>query len=639
MTASKGVSRAARSVFALSLSALCAYSHAAALSHLPDPMFHDGMEGPIAGPFNDADAARFLAQATFGPTDADIADLRARGYQAWIDRQMDAVQTPPSSQLAYYTWVSKSIASGGLGENTGYNNIVEAWFLGALGGPDPQFPANAAMNHTDQLRQRVAFALSEIFVISDQNTLIDQHPDGQAYFYDILSNNAFANFRTLLEQVTLSPAMGVYLNMQGNPRANLSQNLHPDENYAREINQLFSIGLVMLNDDGTPQLDSFGKPVPTYDQAVVTAFAHVFTGWNWADCTTGGFKSCGYHGLDFQLPMIAPTPYTYHDNGTDPANDIACKQLLHYPTAANSGACGGAGAKGTLSSGGTPATDLAFALDNIFNHPNVGVFIGKQLIQRLVTSNPSPEYVQRITAVFNNDGFGVRGNLGAVVKAILLDPEARYGQFQDPEVFGKLREPLLRITHFWRAMGARHQCGGAGYVNGDYANAPYRYAGYDLAYGTNDTIYGNGVGQAPMKADTVFNFFKPGYVPGGEMAAAGLLGPEFQINTDTLISNSTNAIFDFYGPGFDISDAPACSGYGPPGEVAVDRSSDIALLTANGNAALIDRYNRLFMSGQMSPFMRQTLLTYLNSLGGSSKQRVNALLMLILTSPEYMIQK
>jgi hypothetical protein len=337
--------------------------------------------------------------------------------------------------------------------------------------------------------------------------------------------------------------------------------------------------------------------------------------------------------------MVAPSPYTYHDNGTDLTNDIVCKQLLNYPTATNSGACGGAGAKGTLSSGGTPASDLAFALDNIFNHPNVGVFIGKQLIQRLVTSNPSPEYVQRITNVFNDDGFGTRGNLGAVVKAILLDPEARYGQFMDPEVFGKLREPLLRITHFWRAMGARHQCGGAGYVNGDYANAPYRYAGYDLAYGTNDTIYGNGVGQAPIKADTVFNFFKPGYVPGGEMAAAGLLGPEFQINTDTLISNSTNAIFSFYAAGFDVSDAPACSGYGPPGEVAIDRSADMAFLTANGNGALIDRYNKLFMSGQMSPFMRQTLLTYLNSLGGSSKQRINALLMLILSSPEYMIQK
>jgi len=614
----------------------------AALSHFPDPMFHDGMEGASAGPFNDSDAARFLAQSTFGPTDADIADLRARGYAGWLDWQMDATQTPASSQLAYYTWVANPIALGGLNENTGYGNIIEAWFLGALGGPDPHFPGNTAKNHTDQLRQRVAFALSEIFVISDQNTLIDQHPDGQAYFYDILSNNAFGNFRTLLEQVTLSPAMGVYLNMQGNPRANLSQNLHPDENYAREINQLFSIGLIVLNQDGTPFL-SAGKPVPTYDQSVVTNFAHVFTGWNWADCTTAGFKSCGYHGLDFQLPMIAPMPYTYHDNGSDLTNDIVSKQLLNYPPANYPvdpdlhAAVNG----GVLIAGGTPASDLAFALDNIFNHPNVGPFISKQLIQRLVTSNPSPQYVRRVSSVFNNNGSNQRGDLKAVVRAILLDPEARYGQFRDPEVFGKLREPLLRITHFWRAMGARHQCGTADplYANGDYANAPYRYAGYDLAYGTDDTIYGNGVGQAPIKADTVFNFFKPGYVPGGEMAAAGLLGPEFQINTDTLISNSTNAIFSFYASGFDVSDAPACSGYGPPGEVAIDRSSDIAFLTANGNAALIDRYNKLFMSGQMSPFMRQALLNYLNSLGGSSKQRVNALLMLILTSPEYMIQK
>ncbi len=614
---------------------------AAALSHFPDPVFHDGMEGVSAGPFNDADAARFLAQATFGPNDADIADLRTRGYVGWLDWQMDAAQAPPSSQLAYYTWVANPLP-GGLNENTGYSNIVEAWFLGALGGPDPHFPANSANNHTDQLRQRVAFALSEIFVISDQNTLIDQHPDGQAYFYDILSNNAFGSFRTLLEQVTLSPAMGVYLNMQGNPRGNLSQNLHPDENYAREINQLFSIGLVVLNQDGTPFL-SGGKPVPTYDQSVVTNFAHVFTGWSWADCTTAGFKTCGYHGLDFQLPMIAPSPYTYHDNGSDLTNDVVSKQLLNYPPpnyAVNPDLHAAVNG-GVLVAGGTPASDLAFALDNIFNHPNVGPFIGKQLIQRLVTSNPSPEYVRRVSNVFNNNGSGQRGDLKAVVRAILLDPEARYGQFQDPEVFGKLREPLLRITHFWRAMGARHQCGTTDptYAHGDYANAPYRYAGYDLAYGTDDTIYGNGVGQAPMKADTVFNFFKPGYVPGGEMAAAGLLGPEFQINTDTLISNSTNAIFGFYGPGFDASDAPVCSGYGPLGEVAIDRSADIAFLTTNGNAALIDRYNILFLSGQMSPFMRQTLLTYLNVLGGSGKQRVNALLMLILTSPEYMIQK
>lgn len=601
---------------------------AAAQSHFPDPVFHDSMEGVQGGPGTDGDAARFLAQATFGPTDADIAHLRAIGYEAWLDEQFAATAT---SHLDYYDWVATT-----LHENTGYSNFIESWFLGALGGPDPQFPADASKTHNDQLRQRVAFALSEIFVISDQNTLLDQHPDGLAYYYDILSANALGNFRTLLEEVTLSPEMGIYLNMLGNPRANLAKNQHPDENYAREINQLFSIGLVLLNGNGTVQVDGLGQPKPTYDQSVITNFAHVFTGWNWADCTSGNFSGCGYHGTDFRTQMA---PFAaWHDDGSSLGNDIPCKQLLSYPGAANYGSCGGPNALGVLSSGGSPQSDLAFALDNIFNHPNVGPFIGRQLIQRLVTSNPSPAYVQRVSNAFNDDGTGMRGNLYAVVKAILLDPEARYGQFWNPVTFGKLREPLLRITHFWRAMGGIHQCGAAGYVNGDYASAPYRYAGYDLAYGTGDTIYGNGVGQAPIKADSVFNFFKPGFVPSGEMAALGLFGPEFQINTDTLISNSTNAIDSFYGPSFDVSDSPACSGYGPPGEVAINRAPEIAYLNANGNGALIDRYSLRFMSGQMSPFMRQTLLTYMNA-GGSAKQRVNGLLMLLLTSPEYMIQK
>jgi len=602
----------------------------AALSHFPDPMFHDGMEGASAGPFNDSDAARFLAQSTFGPTDADIADLRARGYAGWLDWQMDATQTPASSQLAYYTWVANPIALGGLNENTGYGNIIEAWFLGALGGPDPHFPGNTAKNHTDQLRQRVAFALSEIFVISDQNTLIDQHPDGQAYFYDILSNNAFGNFRTLLEQVTLSPAMGVYLNMQGNPRANLSQNLHPDENYAREINQLFSIGLIVLNQDGTPFL-SAGKPVPTYDQSVVTNFAHVFTGWNWADCTTAGFKSCGYHGLDFQLPMIAPMPYTYHDNGSDLTNDIVSKQLLNYPPANYPvdpdlhAAVNG----GVLIAGGTPASDLAFALDNIFNHPNVGPFISKQLIQRLVTSNPSPQYVRRVSSVFNNNGSNQRGDLKAVVRAILLDPEARYGQFRDPEVFGKLREPLLRITHFWRAMGARHQCGTADplYANGDYANAPYRYAGYDLAYGTDDTIYGNGVGQAPIKADTVFNFFKPGYVPGGEMAAAGLLGPEFQLQSPSAAVARANMVNTFV--------------YGGLGNGAVIDWTALANLGATPQA-LVDAVNNAFMYGEMPGTMQTQILSAVNAINGTSaavyKARAQAAVYLAVSSAYYNVE-
>jgi len=607
---------------------------AVALSHFPDPVFHDGMEGVSAGPFNDADAARFLAQATFGPTDADIAHLKAIGYQAWLAEQFAAT---PSSELSYLNWVS-----GTLNEGLGSDNLREAWFLGALGGPDP---ANNALIHTDQLRQRVAFALSEIFVVSEQNTLLNQHPDGLANYYDILSNNAFGNFRTLLEQVTLSPVMGVYLNMQGNPRADLSQNLHPDENYAREINQLFTVGLVMLNQDGTLFL-SGGKPVPTYDQSVVTNFAHVFTGWNWADCTSDNFSGCGYHGSDFVLPMVSFA--AYHDNGSDLKNDIVSKQLLNYPPVnyeVNPDLPAAVNA-GVLAAGGTPQTDLAFALDNIFHHSNVAPFISRQLIQRLVTSNPSPQYVRRISNVFNNNGSNQRGDLQAVVSAILLDPEARYGQSWAPDSFGKLREPLLRLTHFWRAMGAIHKCGKDHLTAPIFhnANQPYRYMGYVTAWGTADDIYGSGVGQAPLDADTVFNFFKPSYLPPGEMTTRGLLGPEFQINTDTLISNSATSTADkaWY---LDVSDA--CGANDETGDIKINRAQDFALAgSANGGAGdpadkLVDAYNIRFMSGQMSPFMRKTLLDYLNPISGPGFQRarIDRALLLIQTSPEYMIQK
>ena len=638
MTAASGIELRALARYALSATLLLAGT-ASAQSHFPDAVFHDGMQGLSAGPFNDADAARFLAQATFGPTDADIAHLRAIGYQAWFDEQLSAT---PTSELSYINWVA-----GTLHENISSANLREAWFLGAFGGPDPQ---DNALIHNDQLRQRIAFALSEIFVVSDQNTLLDQHPDGLAYYYDILANDAFGNYRKLLEDVTLSPQMGIYLNMLGNPRADLSQNLHPDENYAREINQLFSIGLVMLNGDGTLQL-SGGKPIPTYDQSVITTFAHVFTGWNWAHCATDNFSGCGYNDADFTLQMI---PFAeWHDNGTDPVNDIACKQLLQYAGAANSGGCGGANAGGVLSSGGTPATDLKFALDNIFNHPNVGPFIGKQLIQRLVTSNPTPAYVQRIANVFNDDGSAahVRGNLQAVVQAILFDPEARDGQFQKPTTFGKLREPLLRMTHFWRAMGARHHCGQDNATTGHYASA-YRYAGYSSTYGVDDTVYGNGVGQAPLYADSVFNFFKPGFMPPGEMTAVGLFGPEFQINTDTIVTNTTN---NFAGKSWYLDLTDACDAGDTIGDVAIDRTHDMGLAgSVNGGPGdpadkLVDAYNTRFMSGQMSPFMRQQLLTALNPVGSANYddynfpnwqfERISKALLLIITSPEYMVQK
>jgi len=653
---SKSIHARVRAAVSLAGLVLAGAASAQQPTHGIGTMFHDSFDGVAAGPTTDGDAARFLAQATFGPTDADIAHLRAIGYQAWLDEQFAA---PPTYEMNYLNWAGDT-----LGEQVGQNTRQEAWFLGALGGPDPQ---NSTLVHNDQLRQRVAFALSEIFVVSDQNATLDGYPTGMAHFYDLLVADAFGNYRALLDDVTLSPAMGVYLNMMGNRRADSSENIHPDENYAREINQLFSIGLVMLNADGTQQL-SGGSPIPTYTQSTVTNFAHVFTGWNWSDCDDDGYDNfvwCGPdyggdgqppYGANFLTPMVAidsASPIvvsgdspSYHDNGTNPPDDIPNKQLLTYP---------GVVANGLLGPGGTARSDLTFALDNIFHHPNVGPFIGKQLIQRLVTSNPSPAYVGRISAVFNNDGSGTRGNLKAVVKAILLDPEARYGPWQSPDTFGKLREPLLALTHFWRAMDARHVCGQDIPASGDsaaihFANQPYRYAGYSTAWSTEDTQYGSGVAQASLDAFTVFNFFKPSFLPPGEMSTRGLLGPEFQLQTDSIVANTANTV-GYHAYYLDTNDP--CDPDDEFGDVKVNHSRDLALAgSGNGGPSdpsdrLVDAYSTRFMSGQMSPFMRQSLIGYLNTIDSDYAndgedwrlERIYRALYLIFNSPEYMVQK
>jgi uncharacterized protein (DUF1800 family) len=625
----------------------------AQLSHFPDAIFHDSLEGASAGPFNDADASRFLAQATFGPTDADIAHLRAVGYQGWLTEQFNATPTyeitdlPGQPNSAYLNWIQSV-----LHEQIGQNNRQEAWFLGALGGPDPK---NNTLIHSDQLRQRVAFALSEIFVVSDQNALLSGFPQGMAWYYDILIRDAFGNYRNLLQDVTLSPAMGVYLNMMGNQRADAAQNLHPDENYAREINQLFSIGLVMLNADGTPQLDAGGNPIPTYTQGMITNFAHVFTGFTWYDCdentNPGDFPYCGpdYGGSgqppfadNFMHPMVGFA--SYHDNGTGP-DDISQKQLLSYTNAANGG---------VLADGGTPDSDVGFALDNIANHPNVAPFIGKQLIMRLVTSNPSPAYVARIAKTFN-DNRNDPNQLWDVVQAILLDPEARYGQFWNPATFGKLREPLLTETHFWRAMHAVHACGQNVAANGnsaatDYANQPYRFGGYSTAWATDDTQYGDGIAQASLDAFTVFNFFKPSYMPAGEMSADNLLGPEFQLQTDSIIANTSNSVAY---RSFNLDSNDPCDANDTFGDVKINHAQDLALAGSGSGGPsdpadrLVDEYNKRFMSGQMSPYMRNQLLSYLNTIDSNwanngedwRLERIYRALYLILSSPEYMIQK
>ncbi len=433
----------------------------------------------------------------------------------------------------------------------------------------------------------------------------------------MLAADAFVNYRTLLEDVTKHPAMGIFLSMIQNQKADPEQNIHPDENYAREVMQLFSIGLVQLNLDGTPVL-SGGQQVPTYDQATVRGFAAVFTGWDWNSspesacnetdscCDEDNYFWCGpssYEDMGWRLPM-QPVE-RYHDDTSD-------KQLLVYPGVGLSG--------GVLVHGGDAQMELTAALDNIFHHPNVGPFIAKRLIERLVTSNPTPAYVQRVAQVFNNNGAGVRGDMKAVIKAILLDPEARYGHWQRPDTFGKLREPLLKITQMWRAMAARSP---DGRITSLRPWPPIEQQ----------------IGQAPLRSPTVFNFFKPDFAQPGEVEAAGLVSPEFQILSDTMVVSTPNylfhEIFCHYvgGDCWDIDEA-----------AQMDEDRD-AVLAANDPAGLVDAYNTLFMAGQMSPFMRNVLITRLGQMTVDDygdelgRRRVQHALYLVMNSPEYSIQK
>ncbi|WP_257387381.1 DUF1800 domain-containing protein [Tahibacter caeni] len=565
-------------------------AQAQGLSHRPDPIWRHGFEAASAGPSSDAEAARFLNQATFGATLADIQHLRQVGYEAWFAEQFAET---PSYQAPYLDWA---------GQFSGIyqQDRLEAWLIHSVGLYDPSNPPRV---HKDQLRQRVAFALSEIFVVSDQNPGLELQAWATASWYDMLAANAFGRYRDLLEGVTLHPAMGIYLSMIGNRKPDAALNIRPDENYAREILQLFSIGLKQLNPDGTPVLVA-GQPVPTYNQNTVRGFAHVFTGWNFNNCTTAGYPGCvgDYHAPESAAMREPMLPFeAYHDTTT-------AKQLLVYDGVALPG--------GLLQPGGTARQELAAALDNIAAHPNVGPFIARQLIQRLVTSNPSPAYVARAAAIFNDNGAGVRGDLRAVIKAVLLDNEARHGYSGNAvDRYGKLREPWLKLVQLWRITAPRS-------VNGR------------INLLINPSLW---YGQAPLRSPSVFNFFRPGFQQPGEIRDLGLVSPEFQIATDTMLVTTPNdlgwRIFYFYvGSSYSYAQ--------DPDQLLMDYATTLNPLAADP-AALVERLNLLLMSGQMSPFMRDVLVTRLNALANANggRDRVQHALYLVLSSPEYSIQK
>lgn len=440
---------------------------------------------------NPADISRFLAQASFGARPRDLKNMLNTTANAWIESEFAKPQT---SLLGIVdTWK----ATGKIQSIT-IDDTHNAWWFSTI--------------QDDQLRQRVAFALSQIFVVSS-NAAPGNYPRGMAAYYDILSRNAFGNFRQLLEDVTLSPMMGLYLTHIQNRREQFDsageQLTSPDENYAREVMQLFTIGLEMLNQDGTPILDSKGEPIPTYGNEDVIGLARVFTGWSWAgpkdsaDCFWKA-RTCG-DGAQANREVLPMRAYPQFHSVQD-------KNFL-----------------GVRITGGCEKIkdNLEIALDTLFNHPNVGPFIGKQLIQRLVVSNPSPAYVQRVAAAFNNNGNGVRGDMKAVIRAILLDPEARERRTSDKNA-GRMREPVLRFAHLMRAFEVKS-------LNGFHNNL-------------GQTSLSNSLNQTAMRSPSVFNFYRPGYSPSNTpVSQAGLVAPELAITNESSIAGYASFLDQFVG--------------------------------------------------------------------------------------------
>jgi len=519
---------------------------------------------PVATYPKRINAARLLLQASFGPRSlADIDDVANRTPAAWIESEFAQPWNTHAGYLAALRSQSIKVEE---------QHIFEAIWQNM-------------MFSDARLRARVALALSEIMVVS--NIAPDQDTDALAGWMDTLYKNAFGNYRTLLRDVTLQPAMGYYLNMLGNDKEDLVSGRMPSENYAREVLQLFSIGLVELNVDGTPKRDASGKTIATYDQNVVQGFAKVFTGWSFGGNDTTFSDGFNPPKKNWTVEMQAWP--SHHSTGT--------KMLL-----------GGV----ALPAGQTPEGDLNDALDNIANHPNVGPFMSKRLIQFLVTSNPSPAYMTRVVAVWNNNGSSVRGDLKAVVRAILLDDEARSPATAAvaSSTYGKLREPMVRFVHFANAMGARSNAG---------RNSIWWLDSPDDA-----------IGQTPLLAASVFNFFSPFYTRAGAIAQAGLVAPEFQNATDTQVVGSTNFFSRLIRGG----------GLGSEEANRVDFDMTTWLSDAGATTKLIERMNWVLFAGGISANTQAILEKAINAYPVSERDnRLQAALNLAVIAPEFVIQR
>ncbi len=429
----------------------------------------------------DAAASRFLIQAGFGADPDEMANVKALGYSSWIDQQM-------IRPYGYLQPVIKKMISDG-------RSIYHPATKMALWEKMMRRTPAGQTDTTDILRLRVAYSLLQILVISQKQEALGGNSEGVAQYFDILMRGAFGNFRQMLLDVSMHPTMGMYLSHCGNRKPDPILKTFPDQNYAREIMQLFTIGLWELNNDGTKKL-SGGKPIPTYDNKDIAEFARVFT----------GLKFGGPDNHEF-TPDRGYERYNWPMKIHEPNHDTDSKKLL----------------RGTiLPAGQNTMQDINAAIDNLFNHPNVGPFISNLLIQRLVTSNPSPSYIGRVAAKFNNDGNNVRGNMGAVVKAILMDVEARDFKKTTEPAFGKLKEPYLTIMNLGKTFNAQTK-------SAYYESATYMYDIYL---------------QQAFDAPSVFNFYLPSYRSPGIITASGKFSPEFQILTAVTALASHNMLYN-----------------------------------------------------------------------------------------------
>jgi uncharacterized protein (DUF1800 family) len=507
-------------------------------------------------------ASRFLAQASMGANPDLIESVVTLGFEGWLNQQMLQPTTDKRWNLLL---------------NDGFSAIT---FKNAKAGFD-EVAWNKLLSSPDTLRQRMVLALSEIFVAAIDGMSAGHWQQFAASAYlDILEAHAFGNYRTLLQAITLSPAMGGFLTYRGSAKANPVTGALPDENYARELMQLFTIGLVELNGDGTPKLVD-GTPIESYQQEDVTGLARVFTGW------------------EFDYAGVAAAPATNTpDYVRRPLTQVAARYESGTKTFL-----------GTTIPAGTPAMQcLDLALDALFGHANVAPFFCRQLIQRLVTSNPSPAYVHRIAAVFENDGAGVRGNLAAVVRALLLDTEARSDTAAADTRAGKLREPILRFTAWARAYGVTSP-------NGAWAVGD-----------TSDPA--RALGQSPLRAPSVFNFFQAGYTPANTaIADASLVAPEFQITSETSVIGYLNF----------MQRAVA----GSLGDLTPDYTPLMAL--ADDAQALLDEIDLVLAANQLSPESVAAIVGALQTMPAGSdahrRNRIQAALLLVMAAPEFIVQK